>query len=359
MADQIDPLLQDLPMLTLGDGFGAPGQGEGDLDQAKIDSLFGFGAKTAGGDANPGLRAIIDSVGVSYERLPMLEMVFDRLVRLLTNSLRNFTSENVEVSIDQITSVRFGNYIDGIPLPAILAIVKANPWDNYGIVTVDSSLLYTVVDLLLGGRRRGGAGPTRIEGRPYTAIEHTLLKSLLDVVLADTERAFAPLSPVTFTIDQFETNPRFVTIARPANAALLVRFRIEMESRGGGLEFLLPYSTIEPIRDVLLNGFMGEKFGRDQMWEEHLATEIWSAKVDLSAVLFEEKMPLGRIMGLKVGDTLMLEVKPDALVGVKCNGLVLTEARMGRAGDAVAVQVAKPLVKSQVTLAAFEGRAGN
>ena len=133
---------------------------------------------------------------VSYERLPMLEIVFDRLVRLLTTSLRNFTSDNVEVSLDQITSVRFGDYLNSIPLPAILAVIKADPWDNYGIVTVDSSLTYSIIDVLLGGRR--GVGPMRVEGRPYTTIETSLVKRMIELVLVDAVQAFKPLSPVTF-----------------------------------------------------------------------------------------------------------------------------------------------------------------
>jgi flagellar motor switch protein FliM len=232
--------------------------------------------------------------------------------------------------------------------------VKADPWDNFGILTVDSNLIYTIIDVLLGGRR--GAGPTRIEGRPYTTIETNLVKRMIDVVLADTEQAFKPLSSVSFTIDRFETNPRFAVVARPANAAILVRLRIDMEDRGGTIEFLLPYATIEPIREVLLQGFMGEKFGRDSIWEEHLATEIWSARLDLKAVLYEKQMPLKRILGLEVGDTLMLDVGPDQLVDLRCGEIELMQGRIGRAGEAVAVQVATPLRRSRTTMAIFEAQ---
>ena len=174
---------------------------------------------------------------VSYERLPMLEIVFDRLVRLMTTSLRNFTSDNVEVSLDRITSVRFGDYLNSIPLPAILGVFKAEEWDNFGLITVNSSLIYSIIDVLLGGRR--GQTAIRIEGRPYTTIETNLVKRMIEVVLADAELAFKPLSPVKFNIDRLETNPRFAAISRPANAAILVRLRIDMEDRGGNVELLL------------------------------------------------------------------------------------------------------------------------
>jgi flagellar motor switch protein FliM len=334
----------------------SPGGGKGGtervLTQEEIDSLLGFSLSDVSLNDNSGIRAIIDSAMVSYERLPMLEIVFDRLVRLMTTSLRNFTSDNVEVSLDRITSVRFGDYLNSIPLPAILAVFKAEEWDNFGLMTVNSGLIYSIIDVLLGGRR--GHASVRVEGRPYTTIESNLVKRMIEVVLADAELAFKPLSPVKFNIDRMETNPRFAAISRPANAAILVRLRIDMEDRGGELELLLPYATIEPIRDVLLQMFMGEKFGRDPIWEGHLATEIGQAEIAVDAVLYEAKLPLKRMLELDVGDTLMLELKPDALVKVRCGDVILSEGRMGRVGDRVAVRVAKPLRRPQTTYAMFE-----
>ncbi|HXX06995.1 MAG TPA: flagellar motor switch protein FliM [Pseudolabrys sp.] len=340
---------------SMTDGGGlqsAKGGAERILNQEEIDSLLGFSLADVSLNDNSGIRAIIDSAMVSYERLPMLEIVFDRLVRLMTTSLRNFTSDNVEVSLDRITSVRFGDYLNSIPLPAILAVFKAEEWDNFGLTTVNSSLIYSIIDVLLGGRR--GTSTIRVEGRPYTTIETNLVKRMIEVVLADAELAFKPLSPVKFNIDRLETNPRFAAISRPANAAILVRLRIDMEDRGGTIELLLPYATIEPIRAVLLQMFMGEKFGRDPIWEGHLATEIGQARIGVDAVLYEAQLPLRRMMGLNVGDTLMLELKPEAMVTVRCGDITLTEGRMGRVGDRVAVRVAKPLRKPRTTFAMFE-----
>jgi flagellar motor switch protein FliM len=344
---------------TADDGTGQianKGGGERILNQDEIDSLLGFSLADVSLSDNSGIRAIIDSAMVSYERLPMLEIVFDRLVRLMTTSLRNFTSDNVEVSLDRITSVRFGDYLNSIPLPAILAVFKAEEWDNFGLITVNSSLIYSIIDVLLGGRR--GQTAIRIEGRPYTTIESNLVKRMIEVVLADAELAFKPLSPVKFNIDRLETNPRFAAISRPANAAILVRLRIDMEDRGGNVELLLPYATIEPIREVLLQMFMGEKFGRDPIWEGHLATEIGQAEIGVDAVLYESKLPLRDLMKLEVGDTLELEIRPDALVTVRCGDVTLTEGRMGRVGDRIAVRVVKPLRRPRTTFAMFEGADG-
>jgi flagellar motor switch protein FliM len=322
------------------------------LNQSEIDNFLGFTLdETALGGAG-GIKAIIDSSIVSYERLPMLEIVFDRLVRLLTVSLRNFFSDNVEVSLDGITSVRFGDYVSSIPLPAILSVFKAEEWDNNGLVFVDSNLIYLIIDVLMGGKR--GHNSIRMDGRPYTTIEVNLVKRMLDVVLADASEAFSPLSPVNFTMDRIETNPRFASITRPANAAILVELRLDMEGRGGVIEILLPFATIEPIRELLLQSFMGEKLGRDATWEGHLATEVFGATLELDAVLHQMQMPLRQVVNMKVGDTILFDIKSDPIIQIRCGDQQVTEGRMGRIGENMAVQVLAPLMRSSTTLAIFD-----
>jgi len=307
------------------------------LNQDEIDSLLGFDSGFGDDAERTGIRAIVNSALVSYERLPMLEVVFDRLVRMMTTSLRNFTSDNVEVSLDNITSIRFGDYLNSIPLPAILGVFRAEEWDNYGLLTVDSSLIYSIVDVLLGGRR--GTAAMRIEGRPYTTIERSLVETMVEVVLKDLSGAFEPLSPVNFAFDRLETNPRFATIARPANAAILIRLRVDMEDRGGRIELLLPYATLEPVRELLLQMFMGEKFGRDSIWEGHLATELWYTQVQIEAVLDEKVMDLGQVMDLEVGDTVMFNSTRDSEVELRCGDVPLLVGRMGRVGATMAIRV--------------------
>ena len=317
-----------------GDGSGpSPGRV---LDQTEIDSLLGFDGESDAGETT-GIHALINSALVSYERLPMLDIIFDRMVRMMSTSLRNFTSDNIEVSLDNITSVRFGDYLNSIPLPAMLAVFRAEEWDNYGLITIDSSLIYSIVDVLLGGRR--GTAAMRIEGRPYTTIEQTLVERMVSVVLKDMCGAFEPLSPVNFTFDRLETNPRFATIARPPNAAVLVKFRVDMEDRGGRLEALFPYATLEPVRELLLQRFMGEKFGRDTIWETHLATELWRADVDLTAVLDETSMSLGDAMDLQVGQTVLFNKTPKDDIVLKCGDIPMVSGAIGRAGQHVAVQI--------------------
>ena len=322
------------------------------LNQDEIDSLLGFDPNAGGGAELTGVQALINSALVSYERLPMLEIVFDRLVRLATTSLRNFTSDNVEVALDSISSVRFGDYLNSIPLPAILSVIKAEEWENYGLLTVDSSLIYSMIDVLLGGRRVGGQ--IRVEGRPYTTIEMALARRMIEVILEDTHRAFEPVTEVNFRIERLETNPRFAAISRPANAAILIELRIEMDDRGGKIEILLPYATIEPIREQLLQMYMGEKFGRDPIWEGHLATEIFAADIEVDAILHEMDLPLSRVLSMQPGDTVMFDRTPSDPIGLRCGDVDLTEAIMGHIGNHVSVRVSRPLNPPKVTMAAFE-----
>ncbi|MGJ3258643.1 MAG: flagellar motor switch protein FliM [Rhodospirillales bacterium] len=334
---------------------GDDGDGDGDgeapareatrvLNQDEIDSLLGFDEEGDEAGERAGIQAILSSALVSYERLPMLEVVFDRLVRLMSTSLRNFTSDNVEVSLDNIASIRFGDYLNSIPLPAMLSVFKAEEWDNYGLITVDSSLIYSIVDVLLGGRR--GTAAMRIEGRPYTTIERSLVERMVHVMLGDLSAAFEPLSPVTFRFDRLETNPRFATISRPSNAAIVARLRIDMEDRGGRLELLLPYATLEPVRELLLQMFMGEKFGRDTIWETHLAEELWVTDVDLEAVIDTQVMKLRDVFDLKVGSQIMLSATQDSPVHLVCGDVPMYTGRMGRKGSRIAVRIGDRIEKT-------------
>jgi flagellar motor switch protein FliM len=317
------------------------------LNQAEIDSLLGFDEGAASGESRTGMQKIISSGLVSYERLPMLEIVFDRLVRIMSTSLRNFTSDNVEVSIDNILSLRFGDYLNSIPLPAMLAVFKAEEWDNYGLMVVDSAMIYSIVDVLLGGRR--GTAAMRIEGRPYTTIERTLVERLIAVVLADLSASFDPLCPVTFRFERLEVNPRFATINRLSNAAVLARLRVDMEDRGGRMELLLPYATLEPVREFLLQQFMGEKFGRDSIWETHLAEELWNTDVDLDVLLDEQVMRLSDVMAFEPGTRIVLNAAPNAPVQLRCGAVSLFEGRLGRRKGRMAVRIERELPRAPGT----------
>ena len=309
------------------------------LNQEEIDSLLGYtNEDDEDYHANKtGVRAILNSSMVSYERLPMLEIVFYRLIRLMATSLRNFTQDNVEVSLDSIESMRFGEYIDSLTLPTLLNVFKAEEWDNYGLMSLDSSLIYSMVDVLLGGRR--GTAAMRIEGRPYTTIELNIVKEMIQLILVDLSTAFDPITSVNFAFDRLETNPRFATISRLSNAVIVAHLRIDMEDRGGKIDLMIPYATLEPVRELLLQMFMGERFGRDSIWENHLMSQLWDTEIEIRAVLKETEIKLGEISTWEKGSFLPLDMFPHEQVTVVCGDVSLLTGYMGRKSDHIVIKV--------------------
>lgn len=309
------------------------------LNQEEIDSLLGYGSDI---DQNymfqkTGFRAILNSGMVSYERLPMLEIVFDRLIRLMATSLRNFTQDNVEVSLDSIESMRFGEYIESLTLPTLLNVFKAEEWDNYGLMSVDSSLIYSMVDVLLGGRR--GTAAMRIEGRPYTTIELNIVKEMIKLILSDLSTAFDPITSVNFAFDRLETNPRFATISRLSNAVIVAHLRVDMEDRGGKIDLMIPYATLEPVRELLLQMFMGERFGRDAIWENHLMSQLWDTDIEVKAVLKEKEIKLADISSWEKGSFLPLDIPPQEEVTVVCGDVPLFKGAMGRKDKNIVIKI--------------------
>ena len=158
-------------------------------------------------------------------------------------------------------------------------------------------------------------------------------------MLTDLSVSFDPICPVTFKFERLEVNPRFATISRLSNAAVLARLRVDMEDRGGRMELLLPYATLEPVRELLLQQFMGEKFGRDSIWETHLAEELWATDIELDVVLDEQVMSLADVMALQIGSQVVLTATPGSTVKLRCGTITLFEGKVGRRKSRVAVRI--------------------
>ncbi|MEG3144373.1 flagellar motor switch protein FliM [Sphingomonas sp. RT2P30] len=326
----------ELPASTL-----SLGDVDGDaFDQAGIDALFDGNAPVT---RKSGLKAVIESKVISHERLPMLEVVCEHLVRSFATSMRNLTSEAIDVSLDELTSIRFGEFMGRLALPAMIGVFNVVEWDNYGVITVESSLIYAVVDALLGGRR--GGGPMRIEGRAFTTIETTLVSKMLELALADLSTAFEPIDPIGIVLERVETNPRFAAIAGPTNIAAVATFRVDMEGRGGKFSILLPYATIEPVREKLLQRFMGQKVGRGNIWEDHMATELLKTEVSVDVVLGEKVLRLREVHDFAVGQTIPLNTAPDDALEIQSGGIPLGRAQIGQRRGNIAVRMLADMFK--------------
>ena len=309
------------------------------LDQNEIDSLLGVDGDS--GSSKGGIRALVDTNVVNYERLPMLDVVFDKFERFLSTSLRHFTADNVDINIDNMTSVRFGDFLNSVSLPAGIVVVNAVGLDDYILMIYESKLIYAVVDILLGGRK---SKPVRIEGRNFTTIERRIMDNLSDVVLSDLSEAFAPIAPIQFTAERMEVNPRFANITREGNAAILVNVRITLEERDGMIQFCLPYATLEPIREQLLQQFMGEKFGQDNIWENHLSKELFHTNVGLDAMMGKADFSLNEILEWRLGDTIQFPVKQSSPVEMQVGGVTKVVGSMGRTDDFKAVKITDTIV---------------
>lgn len=305
------------------------------MAQSDIDDIFSTPAPVA--KKKTGIELLVNNSNINYDRLPMLEIVFDRFSRTNTTTLRNLLNDNVEVNLQHIQTKRFGQFKDGIPLPCIMVVVKAVEWDNYIILVIDPHLVYSLVDVLLGGRR--GVSPMNIDGRGFSTLEKTLIERVVKNILEDLSNSFAPIANITFLYDRLETNPRFCEITRPQNAVLEAKLRIEMENRGGHLTMMIPYATLEPIREELLQQFMGEKFGRDSIWETHLKTELMNTDISLTAIMASRKSTLGQVMQWKVGSELMLDVSPKDSIVVNCGERPMFMGKMGRSKSNIAIKL--------------------
>jgi flagellar motor switch protein FliM len=227
--------------------------------------------------------------------------------------------------------------MDRVALPAMIGVFNVQQWENYGVVTVESSLIYAVVDALLGGRTSKGA--VRIEGRAFTTIETNLIAKMLVLALTDLAAAFEPIAPIEMLLERIETNPRFAAIAAPTNIAAVATFRVDMDGRGGKFSVLLPYATMEPVRDKLLQRFMGEKMGRANIWEAHMASELRQTEVSIDVVLGTRSMQLGQVHALAVGQTIRLNQSPDDALEIHCGGVPLGRAQIGQRRSNIAVRL--------------------
>jgi flagellar motor switch protein FliM len=313
--------------------------GDATFDQAGIDALFGNAG--APPPSKQGLKAVIESKVISHERLPMLEVVCERMVRSFSTSMRNLTSDAIDVSLEDLTSSRFGDFIDGVALPAMIGVFNVSAWQNYGIVAVESSLIYAVVDALLGGRR--GNTAMRIEGRAFTTIETNLVSRMVNLALADLSAAFAPIAPIDMRLERIETNPRFAAIAGPTNIAAVAVFRVDMEGRGGRFSIVLPHATMEPVRDKLLQRFMGEKLGSGNIWQAHMAAQLQKTEISLDVLLGAREMTLGAVKAFAVGQTVLFENTPEDLLELHCGGTPLGRGQIGRRRNTVAVRMASDI----------------
>jgi flagellar motor switch protein FliM len=319
----------------------APGQWSGDepsLEQSDIDNLFGDLTRE-GGQKRRGFEALITNVVSGIDRMPMLNIMVDRLAQSLTVSMRGFTGDNTDVSIERLQSCRLKDFLDSVSLPAMIAVLRVEPWEGYCLAALDARLITSAMDVLLGGRRNRGSA---IEGRPYTAIERSFVERLVqNVIASDLKQAFDILGEVDFILERLETTPSYAAVTKASGAAIMFRAEIAIDHRSGHIDFLIPYATFDPVREQLVEKHVGKKNGGDPAWRSHLTALLPHAEIELRAVIEQRPISTAEVMGWQVGSRLLLDRRQDEPIDVFCKELLVLRAAMADKEGRLALRVSE------------------
>lgn len=310
---------------------------DNDLHQDEINDILGFDLSAEAGEDRSGLRALINSAFVSHRRMPMLDVVFDRAARQMTTSLRHFTNDNADVALDDVSALRFGEFIQSVPSPSVVGVLHAEKLSNYALIAVDATLVFSIVDLLLGGR--SGGSVLSFEERGFTQIELGLVEKVIALLASDLSQAFDPVCDVQFTLERLETTPRFAAIAQDASVCTHAKFRIDIEERGGRAAILFPHATLEPIQKVLRREFISETTAGEQSWRDNLLAGVAAANVDLKAIIAEKTMTINALSQLATGDTIEFSGFSGAIAEIRAGEMTLASGSVGRSADCVALQL--------------------
>ncbi|MCE2992855.1 MAG: flagellar motor switch protein FliM [Alphaproteobacteria bacterium] len=313
-----------------------------DIDQNQVDDIFGDALASSSNDiVQTGINAILGQNSASAGRLPMLEIIFDRFVRIVSSSLRGFTSFTVDVEVLQTKVTKFGEYMDRLPIPSMISIFKAIELDNFGLVVVDSPLTYSLIDILFGGRK---VDPLlKVEGRPYTSIEQGIIDNIVELFLNDLSTAFDHVMPITFQPERLESNPKFASIARPEDVIVILKLSVKMENRFGKIDLVLPFSMLEPIKKQLSKSFLGKQGSKDPIWVQHLESEVSNSKIVLDVVLNGITSNVRNIAALKVGDTIILDKTPEDELYLIVNNIRISSGKLGKVDDNVALMLSSDI----------------
>lgn len=247
-------------------------------------------------------------------RLPTLEMINERFARTWRIGLFNLLRRSADLSVRGIDLIRFGEYMHSLQVPNNLNLVKMKPLRGTAIIVFEPRLVFTTVDNFFGG---AGKFHTRIEGREFTPTEMRVIQLLLRQTFADLADAWAPVLPVEFEYVNSEVNPHFANIISPREYVVVSRFHVELEGGGGELHVALPYSMLEPIRELLDAGVQSDRIERDENWTRGLREQLQDAEVEISSSLAQRSISLRALSRLKVGDVIPIDLPKQLSVEVE------------------------------------------
>jgi len=257
-------------------------------------------------------------------RMPTMELINERFARYLRIGLFNFMHRSTEISVGPVRVQKYSDFIRNLVVPTNLNLVQMKPLRGTGLVVFDPNLVFLVVDNMFGS---DGRFHTRVEGRDFTPTEQRIIIGILNVVFAEYEKAWKPVYEVEFEYVRSEMNTQFANIATPSEIVVAFTFTIELSGNSAEMHLCLPYSMIEPIRDVLYSTMHSEQAGSDLRWTGMLRRQLLAAEVELVASLGGTQISLGDVAKLKLGDVVPLAI--EDLLSVKVDGIPLLNCRYG------------------------------
>jgi len=308
------------------------------LSQDEIDALL------HGADEKPEEDDSADEGGVSsYDitsqerivrgRMPTLEMINERFARYTRISLFNLLRRTADVSSGGLQIMKFGEYVHTLYVPTSLNLVKFRPLRSTALFILDAKLVFKLVDNFFGGDGRHA----KIEGREFTPTEIRIVQLMLEQVFVDLTEAWAPVLEVELDYISSEVNPAMANIVSPSEVVVVSTFHIELDGGGGELHITLPYSMIEPVRELLDAGVQSDVDEKDDRWGKSLQQDVKDLNVELSAAVAHVEVPLQDVLKFKTGDIIPVEI-PE-FITVKANGLPTIKGKLGVSNEKYSVQV--------------------
>jgi len=276
-------------------------------------------------------------------RMPTLELVNERFARHLRISLFNMLRHTVEVSINGVQMLKFGEYLHTLFVPTSLNMVRFRPLKGTGLVTMEARLVFILVENFFGGDGRYHA---KIEGREFTPTERRIIQMLLKIIFEDYHDAWAPVMDAEFEYLDSEVNPAMANIVSPTEVIVVNSFHIELDGGGGDFHIAMPYSMLEPIRELLDAGVQSDKEDTDQRWSQALQDEIMDVPVEFNARLLEKELTLREMIGLKAGDIIPVDMPSSMLVSVE--GLPTFRANLGKSHKNLALKITERISRPEV-----------
>jgi flagellar motor switch protein FliM len=298
------------------------------LSQEEVDALLkgvtGETDETPAEEASTGVKTydLGRQERIVRGRMPTMELINERFARYLRIGLFNFMHRNAEISVGPVRVQKYSDFIRNLVVPTNLNLVQVKPLRGTGLIVLDPNLVFLVVDNLFGS---DGRFHTRVEGRDFTLTEQRIIMSMLEVVFAELEKAWKPVYEITFEYMRSEMNTQFANVATPSEIVVAFTFTVDLSGNSAEMHVCLPYSMIEPIRDVLYSTMHSEQAGSDQRWSGNLL-----GKADLH---------LGDIARLKVGDVVPIEISDS--VTVQVDGVPLIDCRYGVNNGQYALKIEK------------------